>query len=72
MEHETSINLDVGQHLEETLADEDEERRLDCESDGDEVDISSDLYHMNITNRDLNEANIFTEVNQGRTSVWAD
>ena len=35
-----SINLYVGQYLEEELADEDEERRLGCDSDGDEVDIS--------------------------------
>jgi hypothetical protein len=31
MEHEMNVNLEVSQHLEEKLADEAEERRLECD-----------------------------------------
>ncbi len=62
MEHEMNVNLEVSQHLEEKLADEAEERRLECDSEGEISDVD-DLYHMNISvdlanNRDLTEADV--------------
>jgi hypothetical protein len=66
MEHETNVTLEVIQHLEEKLVDEVEERRLECDSEG-EISDGGDLYHMNISvdlaNRDLTEADV-TEVDQ--------
>jgi hypothetical protein len=66
MEREMNVNLEVSQHLEEKLADEAEERRLECDSE-DEISEVGDLYHMNISvdlaNRDLTEADV-TEVDQ--------
>ena len=58
-----NVNLEVSQHLEEKLADEAEECRLECDSEGEISDVG-DLYHMNISvNRDLTEADV-TEVDQ--------
>ena len=55
-----------GLHLEEKLADEAEERRLECYCEGEISDVG-DLYHMNISvdlaNRDLTEADV-TKVDQ--------
>ena len=72
MEPEVNIDINVGPYLEEILADETEERRLDCDS---ESEISDDLFRMNVsvelTNRDLTEADV-TEVDQEFTDALVE
>ena len=44
-----NMNVEIGQHLEEKIAEEAEERRLDSMEYESEGDIEGDAYYMNVT-----------------------